>query len=747
MSLRIIGNTRYGSEPRDLVAEITDKVPSYVQIEALKNAYPNGRIVRNEFYLGSLNGEAGQSLKINIDPSSSEFMRGMDFNTGDGIGGITKILMAAYSWKIKDVAEHFGTWLEKPKTEPPMNPINPALAQPQQEPQPEQIKQKRVIDYSTPYDSEYLYLSEEGEILVAVRKYIERDQTGEIVRDSDGSAKKEFRQFPKLPETRPLYNLPQIKEADRVIWVEGEKCADELIKLGYTATCTIGGAGMLSQRTKDKFDFSPLHGKELIIWPDNDEAGQKLARIIQELGVNAGAKSVTMLTPPQGKPKKWDAADAIEEAFDISKFLNAPNHKVKKTLSLKNRSLLIGEQFVGAPPEQKFLIGDTIPLGVPCVFAAAGDSGKGMMTLDLAMKVASGQSMQTAFGGLVAHHGSAIILSAEDDRDELHRRVSRLDNSNNRSAYRHDLLVVPLPNEGGVFPIMMKSDNTYVTSPEFEKIYEEMLEMDDLALVVIDPMASFVHADVNADPAAGAAFMGLLAQMSTETGATVMVNHHMAKIRDKEPITKPEEARNLIRGTSAIVDGVRSAFAIWQVDEGVAESRCDKLGIKYQRNMIYDGAVVKSNGVANREIRRFVRNANTGLLEDRTVDINLASDLSKITDKVIKRRDIIFNWIVREEREGNFLTTQGKETGIIDFAFNQPDWDTDADEIRRMCERGTDKRNKNKEASAQETIRKDIQNLIGEGKIKKFRISKSQGYKWLGTLDGKLSEIQEELVD
>ena len=52
-----------------------------------------------------------------------------------------------------------------------------------------------------------------------------------------------------------------------------------------------------------------------------------------------------------------------------------------------------------------------------------------------------------------------------------------------------------------------------------------------------------------------------------------------------------------------------------------------------------------------------------------------------------------------------------------------------------------------KSASAQETIRKDIQNLIGEGKIKKFRITKSGGYKYLGILDGKLSEIQEELVD
>ena len=38
MSLRVVGNTIYGSNQKDLVAEITEKVPSYVQIEALKNA-------------------------------------------------------------------------------------------------------------------------------------------------------------------------------------------------------------------------------------------------------------------------------------------------------------------------------------------------------------------------------------------------------------------------------------------------------------------------------------------------------------------------------------------------------------------------------------------------------------------------------------------------------------------------------------------------------------------------------------
>ena len=435
MSLRVVGNTIYGGNQKDLVAEITEKVPSYVQIEALKNAYPNGRVVRNEFYLGSLAGEAGQSLKINIDPSSPNFMRGMDFNSGDGIGGISKILMEAYRWKITDVAEHFATFLDRPQAEAPINPINPNKFDSSQGEQPEQVKQRRVIDINTPHDGEYFYLSTDGEVLVTVRRYIERDAAGEIVRDTDGNAKKEFRQFPRLPETRPLYNLPDIAQSDRVIWVEGEKCADELTKQGYTATCTIGGAGMLSRNTKDKFDFSPLQGKELIIWPDNDDAGRKLARIVQELAQNAGAKLITMLVPPKGKPKKWDAADAIEEGFDISSFLNAPVHKVKKSLSLKNQSLLITQQFVGSAPEQKFLIGDTIPLGVPVVFAAAGDSGKGMMTLDLAMKVASGDGMQNAFGGLVANHGTSIVLSAEDDKDEIHRRISRLDPLNKRSGY------------------------------------------------------------------------------------------------------------------------------------------------------------------------------------------------------------------------------------------------------------------------------------------------------------------------
>ena len=52
----------------DLVEEISRKVPSSVQIDILKETYPNGKIRGNQFVLGSLAGEEGNSLKIDITP-------------------------------------------------------------------------------------------------------------------------------------------------------------------------------------------------------------------------------------------------------------------------------------------------------------------------------------------------------------------------------------------------------------------------------------------------------------------------------------------------------------------------------------------------------------------------------------------------------------------------------------------------------------------------------------------------------
>ena len=686
-------NTKSSISAKELVDQISKKVPAQVQIDILRSTFPNGTVRGDLFTIGSTGGEQGKSLKIDINPRSPYFMKGQDFNGGVGIGGIVKILMEGNNLKLPEIKEMFTDYLDETRSfvrdRPAENPV------------------KRQIDMNTPFDAEHKYVNAEGTVICSVRKYLVRDGAGNTILDTHGKPKKEFRQFtgehpyPRMPDVRPLYNIPNILASDQVIWVEGEKCADVLNEKGYTATCTMGGAGMLTKKSATQYDFSPLQGKELILWPDNDTAGKKA--------------SVKILTPPRGKPERWDVADAVTEGFDINNFLQTPSTFVKHNINLLDDSLLIS-RFVGSAPIQKFIVEDTFPMGVPIILSAAGDAGKGMLTLDLAMKVASGTPMQNSFGGTVSEFGNVVVFTAEDDEAEMHRRIERLDPDNKRFHYENELRVVSLPNVGGVFPVLQSVHGELTTSSEFERIYEQILQISNLKLVIFDPLASFVHADVNSDPASGAALTGLMSKMGSETGASIMMCHHMTKVKDDTVITTPEQARNLIRGTSALVDGVRCAFTLWQLDENSAKKRCKELNIDYQRNRCFDGAVVKSNGPANRTIRRFVRDTNTGLLVDRTDDIE---QLNNATNRDV-RKNVLFDWIRTCEYGGQALCQQGG----ADSLMTRMD---DSNAPRELF------------GLSQRVLDGIVRELITEGRVDKYSFSTAGGRKWLGTVNGAMS--------
>ena len=716
MSVIRFDNTKSGTA-HDLVEKISRDVPRSVQVDVLLETYPNGKVRGNDFFIGSLAGEAGESLKIDINPNSPHFMRGQDFNGGVGVGGIVKILMEARGMRLPQIKELFGSYLQESsaptppwKTDSGIN-LNTISVKTTVEAAEKSIK----IGFDTPHNGQWDYISRDGEVLVTVRRY-------------DIGGKKEFRPwvpgvaYPKAPEVRPLYNIPNILNEQRVVWVEGEKCAQALIDAGIPATCTLGGAGALTRKNAEKFDFTPLRGKNLIIWPDNDDAGRRLAEIVREVALESDADTVTILQSPTGKPPKWDAADAISEGFDVQEFIEGGIGHTHRAINLLNDSLLIS-RFTGSAPIQEFLVDGTFPIGVPIIFAAAGDAGKGMMTLDLAMKVAAGRPLQNAFGGTVKEFGDVVIFTAEDDESEMHRRIERLDEEGLRFDYPNKLHVVPLPNVGGVFPILRDNMGDYSETDEFKKIYEQILQLDNLKLIIFDPLASFVHADVNSDPAAGAALTGLLARVATETGASVIVCHHMTKVQGDKIISKPEEARNLIRGTSALVDGVRCAFAIWQLDEKTARARCHDLGIEYQRNRCFDGAVVKSNGPANRDIRSFVRDTFTGLLQDRTEQINNLNQ----SNQSQMRKDAMFRWIQDCEANGRALCQQGGADSII----------------QRLSDHNSPT---SLHGVSQWSIDQIVRELLAERRIEKFRFTTTGGQKWLGTTNGVMSRGEYEAV-
>jgi 5S rRNA maturation endonuclease (ribonuclease M5) len=123
---------------------------------------------------------------------------------------------------------------------------------------------------------------------------------------------------PQFDKT-PLYNQHLLKENPKakVLIVEGEKTADaaqkELGAKGYIAVSWIGGASQVN-----KADWSPLKGRGVVIWPDNDKPGKKAAeKLITNLG-RAGAKSVRLVDLDlleKKFPEKWDLADPLPQEF------------------------------------------------------------------------------------------------------------------------------------------------------------------------------------------------------------------------------------------------------------------------------------------------------------------------------------------------------------------------------------------------------------------------------------------------
>jgi hypothetical protein len=279
------------------------------------------------------------------------------------------------------------------------------------------------------------------------------------------------------------------------------------------------------------------------------------------------------------------------------------------------------DAYAGEAPPQEWLIGHVLPRKTAGLLVAAGDTGKSYTALELCLRVTRGPLGGTSLelpilGGLVATYGAAAFVTAEDGRGAVHRRIRALDPDGRRQAQReHPLYIVPLPDAGGPFPIVAEKRGKVVATAQFQALREQLRAIPDLALVVLDPLQTFVHADINADPMAAAITMSLLNMVAAETGATVLASHHVRK--EKEAPKTAQEARLLIRGSSALVDQSRFAIVLWTPDEPEVRKVCKALDAHFAPNAVVFGAVVKSNDGASREKWTLLRDAN-GSLRDVT---------------------------------------------------------------------------------------------------------------------------------
>ncbi len=136
-------------------------------------------------------------------------------------------------------------------------------------------------------------------------------------RTADGAGY-EIGEPPAPPAGKPLYNLHRIAAdpAAVVIVTEGEKAADALVKLGCVAT-TSGGAS-----SAEAADWTPLAGRTVTIWPDNDEPGAQYGRDVAARlqGIAAEVRSIDVASlglPAKADAFDWRAAQPQATAADV----------------------------------------------------------------------------------------------------------------------------------------------------------------------------------------------------------------------------------------------------------------------------------------------------------------------------------------------------------------------------------------------------------------------------------------------
>ena len=131
------------------------------------------------------------------------------------------------------------------------------------------------------------------------------------------------------PAPRPLLNLKQLL-ADKkktVLIVEGEKACDAAQKLFPMSTATTWASGC---KAINKTDWTPLKGRKIVLFPDNDQVGFDAMERLAQLLFSIGVETIKQVNPPDEVKQGWDLADATWTTKEAIQFVKQRYFYVSK---------------------------------------------------------------------------------------------------------------------------------------------------------------------------------------------------------------------------------------------------------------------------------------------------------------------------------------------------------------------------------------------------------------------------------
>ena len=262
------------------------------------------------------------------------------------------------------------------------------------------------------------------------------------------------------------------------------------------------------------------------------------------------------------------------------------------------------------PPPREWVLIDCLPLGKVGLLVAPGGTGKSQLALQLAVAVATGTGL--AGWWAVGEKGPALALFAEEDEDELHRRLRAIlrarSSSPDYEAFVADLREnLYLKSMTGADNLMTKAEaGGSVTRTDIaERLCATVATVPNVKLVIIDPVSRFRGGNENyAEDATR--FVEAAELIAQTIRATVLLVHHA----NKASRSAEEQNQAASRGSSALTDGVR-----WQMNLApLSDEQAEKLGLEPGSKHEFLSAKVTKNNYAPSGEAVNLRRGDAGVL-------------------------------------------------------------------------------------------------------------------------------------
>lgn len=251
-------------------------------------------------------------------------------------------------------------------------------------------------------------------------------------------------------------------------------------------------------------------------------------------------------------------------------------------------------RFIGTEPlPRRWLFVKILPFGKVGTIVAPGGTGKSQALIQIGVSVVTGSPL---FGVWEAGEtGSVLMLLAEDDEEEIHRR---LNNIIGQLAFAGDIAAISALRTNLIIKSMVGENNLMTETNQSREVqqtgYVDRLiataaQIPDLKLIVIDPASRFRGGDENAAQDT-TRFVEAIERVAQATGATILIAHHT----NKGSTQATEANQNASRGSSALADGVR-----WQMNlAALSKDEVKAFGINPDERHYYLTATITKNNYA-----------------------------------------------------------------------------------------------------------------------------------------------------